>query len=122
FRPRTALIYDGTISTRLYNNAGGAAFDEHTSTPVRVRFGLEGLITSRLSLLALAGYGATFTSGASNDVSVQQYDSMIGQVELRFFPTVARTELQAKPSLLVSTIALGYTRDFVASYLGSAYG
>jgi hypothetical protein len=53
---------------------------------------------------------------------VQQYDSVIGQAELRFFPGTTSTEVQAKPSLLVSTIALGYTRDFQASYLGPAYG
>ena len=39
-----------------------------------------------------------------------------------FLPGDDPTEVQAKPSLLVSTIALGYTRDFQASYLGPAYG
>jgi hypothetical protein len=120
FRPRTALLYDGSISFRSFDNPAAASFAEHSTSPVRVRLGLEGLVTPRFSVLALVGYGATFTSG--NDPSVQQYDSMIGQLELRFFPGTTSSELQAKPSLLVSTIALGYTRDFQASYLGPAYG
>jgi hypothetical protein len=122
FRPRTALIYDGSISTRIYQNANGAVFDEHTATPVRARIGLEGLVTSRFSVLGLIGYGATFASGNANDPSVQQYDSVIGQLELRFFPTTPRTDLQSKPTLLVSSVALGYTRDFVTSYFSTAYG
>ncbi len=122
FRPRTALLYDGSISYRSFNNASNASFDEHSTTPVRVRMGLEGLVTPRFSVLALVGYGGTFTTGASNDASVQQYDSVIGQLELRFFPGTTSPELQAKPSLLVSTIALGYMRDFQASYLGPALG
>jgi hypothetical protein len=122
FRPRTALLYDGSISFRSFDNASSAQFAEHSSAPVRVRLGLEGLVTPRFSVLAFVGYGATFTSGGSSDASVQQYDSVIGQAELRFFPGTTSTEVQAKPSLLVSTIALGYTRDFQASYLGPAYG
>jgi len=122
FRPRTALLYDGSISYRSFNDAQNASFAEHSTTPVRVRIGLEGLVTPRFSVLALIGYGGTFTSGGATDPSVQQYDSVIGQLELRFFPGTTSTTLQAKPSLLVSTIALGYSRDFQASYLGPAYG
>ncbi len=122
FRPRTALLYDGSISFRSFDNAGDAQFAEHSSDPVRVRLGLEGLVTPRFSVLAFAGYGGTFTNTNGSAASVQQYDSVIGQLELRFYPGTTTTEVQAKPSLLVSTIALGYTRDFVPSYLGPAYG
>jgi hypothetical protein len=122
FRPRTALIYEGTIATRHFSNSANAAFDEHTTTPIRAKFGLEGLITPRVSVMALVGYGGTFTTGANNDPSIQQYDSVIGTAEIRFFPTSERTELDSKPSLLLSTIALGYSRDFAPSYLGPEYG
>jgi hypothetical protein len=124
FRPRTALLYDGQVSFRSYDDTANADFLLHQSTPVRARIGLEGLVTSRFSIQAMVGYGATLTNPInSTDQTVRQYDSVIGNLELRFFvggqPQVAPG---AKPSLLVSTIALGYTRDFQASYLDDFYG
>ena len=124
FRPRTALLYDGQVSLRSYTDTSTAAFLLHQATPVRARIGLEGLVTPRFSILAMVGYGATLTNATPGDTSVQQYDSVIGNLELRFFPGgQAQTPTpDAKPSLLVSTIALGYTRDFQASYLDDFYG
>jgi hypothetical protein len=127
FRPRTALLYDGSIATRSFSNPTGASFIEHTTTPVRARIGLEGLVTPRFSVLGLIGYGGSFTSEFHpNDPTSSQYDSVIGQVELRFFPggngAPASMPNTTKPSLLVSKIALGYTRDFQASYAGGYMG
>jgi hypothetical protein len=124
FRPRTALIYDGAISSRTFSDTSDAAFTLHSATPVRARIGLEGLVTPVFSILGMIGYGATLTNpNSSLDQTTQQYDSIIGNLELRFFPSgppVASPD--AKPSLLVSTIALGYMRDFQASYLDDFYG
>ena len=111
-RGELRFFTDGSISFRSFDNASNAQFAEHSSSPARVRLGLEGLVTPRFSVLAFIGYGATFTSGGLSDPSVQQYDSVIGQAELRFFPGTTSTEVQAKPSLLVSTIALGFLRRF----------
>jgi hypothetical protein len=120
FRPRTALVYDGQISYRKFADPTQASFQLHEATPVRAKIGLEGLVTPRFSILGMVGYGATLTNG--NDASVQQYDSIIGNLELRFFPGSTPDTLDAKPSLLVSTVALGYMRDFQASYLNDFYG
>jgi hypothetical protein len=122
FRPRTALVYDGQVSLRNYADPSSAAFLLHQATPVRARIGLEGLVTPRFSILGMVGYGATLTNGTAGDISVQQYDSIIGTLELRFYPGSTPDTLEAKPSLLVSTIALGYFRDFQASYLNDFYG
>ncbi len=125
FRPRTALIYDGQISVRNFSDTNGAAFVLHQATPVRAKIGLEGLVTPRFSILGMIGYGATLSERLNSaDFTAEQYDSIIGTVELRFFPggQPNAPSPDAKPSLLVSTIALGYTRDFQASYLDDFYG
>jgi len=55
------------------------------------------------------------------DPTVQQYDSVIGQAELKFFLT-APPEGGQGVSLSQSTLALGYTRDFQTSYLSDFNG
>jgi hypothetical protein len=122
FRPRTAVLYDASVSFRDYSNAGAAPTLLHGSSPVRARLGLNGLITPRFSLLAMAGWAATFfdTKGPGG-ANVQQFDSVIGQVEAKFFPTSKGGEDFAAASLLLSSIAVGYTRDYQFSYLGDYY-
>ena len=91
-------------------------------TPVRARLGLEGLVTTRFSVLGMmGGYGGSFMSPSNNsDTTTEQYDSSVGQLEFRFYPGSNQPEpgaVKGTPSLLVSQIALGYNRDFQASYL-----
>jgi hypothetical protein len=123
FRPRTALLYDASLTFRNYSDTQGVSTALHNSNPARVRVGLNGLITPRFSLLAMAGWAATFfkTSGADG-ARVQQFDSAIAQVEAKFFPTSRGGEDLASASLLLSSIAVGYTRDYQFSYLGDYYG
>ncbi len=121
FRPRTAILYDATLRFINYSNAnvpGGL----QNSTPVRARVGLNGLITPRLALLAMVGYGASFYS-TSTIGAAPQYDSVIGQVEAKFFVSAnPGSDAPANVSLTLSSIALGYTRDFQNSLLGNFYG
>jgi hypothetical protein len=124
FRPRTALIYDGSIVFNSYANAQ-AAFDAAglvSSTPVRARIGLNGLVTDRFSVLLMAGWGASFID--TEPLPHQsQYDSVIGQAELKWYLTA--NPAAASPnevSLSLSSVAIGYTRDFQTSYLGNYYG
>ncbi|MGD0677460.1 MAG: hypothetical protein ABSC94_18735, partial [Polyangiaceae bacterium] len=122
FRPRTALVYDATLGFNYYANQREATADGLVhSTPVRTRVGLNGLVTERFAVLAMAGWGATF-----NDQPIPQmpqYDSLIAQAELRWYlaasPGLAKaTEL----GLTLSSIAIGYTRDFQSGYLGNYAG
>jgi hypothetical protein len=123
FRPRTALLYDATVNFHQYTNepAGGNGLDD--GVPVRSRLGLEGLITPRFSALAMVGYGATFFNNAGSN-QVQEYDSVIGQGELKFYLTAnpGGGEETGKVSLALSTLSLGYQRDFQISYLANFYG
>ncbi len=123
FRPRTALLYDATMRFNSYGNADRAtALGLVGSTPVRARIGLNGLITDRFAALALVGWGASFYD-TSKVPALPQYDSVIGQAELKWYLTsspgvAAASEL----TLALSSISLGYARDFQPSYLGNFYG
>ncbi len=121
FRPRTAFVYDATVRFISYSNAAQAVpVPLDTSTPVRARIGLDGLITDRFAALAMIGWGASFYD--TTLPNQPQFDSIIAQAELRWFlaasPGVAAaTDL----GLALSSIAIGYTRDFQNSYFGSFY-
>ncbi|MDP9035418.1 MAG: hypothetical protein M3O50_11480 [Myxococcota bacterium] len=122
FRPRTALVYDATLRFTSYLAQDRAAQQGLVnSTPVRMRIGLNGLVGERFAALAMIGWGASFDDTVLP--TQPQYDSLIAQAELKWF-------LAANPGgsgvgdlgLALSSIALGYTRDFQNSYLGNFYG
>ncbi len=120
FRPKTALLYDATLGFSNYTSptAGAGQISAlHSSDPVRTRIGINGLLTPRLSLLALVGYGGSFfLPGNTLPGNPAQYDSVIGNAELKIYltePPGAGPGL----SLSQSTLTFGYTRDFQTSYL-----
>lgn len=120
FTPRTSLVFDGNQRFISYPNSQAAANGLINSTPIRARLGLNGLITDRFAATAMAGYGGSFYDNTFNP---QQYDSVIGLAEFKWFlsasPGVAKaTDL----GLALSSIAIGYQRDFQNSYLGTYYG
>jgi hypothetical protein len=122
FRPRTALVYDATFGFLSYSNLATAeAAGLVNSTPVRARIGLNGLITDRFTLTAMVGWGAGFYQ---TPIPQQpQYDSVIAQAELKWFLSASPGLAQsADVGLALSSIAIGYTRDFQNSYLGDFYG
>ncbi len=122
FRPQTALIYDATFRFISYTDPVAGAGALPNSTPVRARIGLNGLITSRFAFLGMIGYGASFYDTSLN-AATPQYDSVIGQAELKWFLSANPNESPTnEASLVLSSIALGYTRDFQNSYLGAYYG
>ena len=123
FRPKTALVYDASLRFISYVNPAQALATEGlvNSTPVRARIGMNGLITERFAFLGLVGWGSSFYDTKLK--AQPQYDSVIGQAELKWFlsagPGVASP---SDVSLALSSIALGYTRDFQNSYIGNYYG
>lgn len=120
FLPRTALMFDASQSFVRYSDPGASTY-LLDSDPIRARIGINGLMTNHLALLAMAGWGATFhKSGA---VPVENYDGPIGQLQLTFYPTPAPglADSPREASLTLSTIALGYVRDFQNSYFGGYY-
>jgi hypothetical protein len=130
FRPRTAVVYDGTFSFFHYENTenvtagtatAGAISRLYPSVPLRSRIGINGLITPRLSFLGMVGYGGSFfVPATANGTQPAQFDSVIGQAEFKFYLT-AQPGDTGLTSLTLSSIALGYNRDFVTSYLADYY-
>lgn len=122
FRPRTALFSDTTLRFIDYPNADRAIFYLNSSTPLRTRFGITGLLTDRFGALLAAGYGATFFADP-NAVTTKQFDSFMGQAEGTFYlgQGAQGVDDPGKATLLLSTISLGVQRDFQASLLGGFY-
>jgi hypothetical protein len=121
FRPRTALFSDTTLRFINYPNADRAVNYLNDSTPVRTRFGLTGLITDRFGALAAVGYGATFFQNPAS-VASTQYDSVNAQAEVTWY--LSQNPGASEPgqvTLLLSTITLGFTRDFQNSLLANFY-
>jgi len=124
FRPKTALLYDASFGFSTYTDStagAGEITQLHSSDPVRTRIGINGLITPRVSLLAMVGYGGSFFSPGS-DPHVEQYDSVIGNGEVKIFLSEPPGEIGGGISLSQSSLTFGYTRDFSTSYLSDFYG
>ena len=119
FRPRTALLYDASLRWLNYTQADRASTVLNNGSPTRARIGLTGLVTTRIGFLGMVGYGATFFDNP-NAVYVQQFDSVIGQAELKYYLSAAPGDVESA-TLSVSSIALGYNRDFQTSFLGNYY-
>ena len=118
FFPRTALMYDGSVGFVRYLDGGHPYLND--STPVRSRVGLNGLVTNHFAVLALVGWGASFyrdTSGAP----VQDYDSVIAQGEVKWFILPQPRLPEDAATIGLSSIALGYVRDFSNNYVASHY-
>lgn len=116
FLPRTALLYDAEYGWIRYSNEDT---DRNDAETVRSRIGINGLVTTRFSLLALAGWSASFYEPTAR--VARNYDSFTGQVEARYF-ILPQPRLQPGDATVgLSSIAAGYTRDFTNSYLGDFY-
>ena len=121
FRPRTALFHDTSLRSVSYPYANRALNYLNDSTPIRTRVGLTGLLTDRFGVLLSAGYGATFFQ-KGNRVSTAQYNSFNAQAEGTFY--LSQTAGAGEPgqaTLLLSTLSLGFVRDFQNSLLGNYY-
>lgn len=116
FFPRTALFSDASLGFLSYSNASTSLHDSH---PVRARLGLNGLVTSSFALLAAAGWGSSFYQ--DRGVPTRQFNNVIGQAELKFYLTPNPSNDPTAASMLLSSIAFGYNRDFFNSYLGDFY-
>jgi hypothetical protein len=115
FLPRTAFLYDATASFIRYNHSPEPG--SLNSDPVRARIGINGLVTPAFSLLAMFGWGVSFYQGPQ----AQQFDAPLAQVELRWFITPNPGLDPSAATLTLSSLAIGYNRDFFNSYLGDFY-
>lgn len=120
FLPRTALMFDGSATFLRYsNNPNQAASTD--SDPIRARIGLNGLVTNWFAFLGMVGWGSSFYKPNPLMQNPSQYDSLIAQAEFKFYLTPNPGLDPAAATLTLSTVALGYSRDFFNSYLGNYY-
>ena len=119
FLPRSALIYDARVGLIQYLSGT----DKTGSTPLRVQLGYNGLITNNFGAMLSVGWGASFynTGSGQGAETVQDFDSVIGQAELRYFLTPNPSSDPTNAGTTLSTIALGFTRDFYDAYLGTYF-
>jgi len=115
FLPRTAVLYDGGYTWITY----GSNRTHGDGAIVRSQIGLNGLITTRLSLLAMVGWAGTFYDTTRQP---QQFDSLTAQAELKWFISGGAENLNpASAPVGLSYTSIGYTRDVSNSYLGNFY-
>jgi hypothetical protein len=124
FFPRTSLMFDGSVGFINYLDptaggtlAGGSV--KTGSTPVRARAGFNGLITDWLQVLALVGWGSSFYSEPAGSTPFPDFDSVIAQVETKFFLTPNPAADPKRATLSVSALNLGFSRDFYDAFLSS---
>ncbi|WP_437775640.1 hypothetical protein [Sorangium sp. So ce1097] len=117
FLPRTALIYDASLGFVDYPNPTS----QLSSHPLRAQLGINGLVTSSFGLLAMAGWGASFYTPENDAAVVRDFDSVIGQLELKWFLTPNPGTDPAAATLALSSLSAGFTRDFQDSFLASYY-
>jgi hypothetical protein len=118
FLPRTAMLFDlrqGFINYLSFPGSIGSGY-KTSSHPLRVQLGVNGLITPSFGILAMGGWGASFYEprGATND-----FDSFIGQAEVKWFLTPTASTDPNAASLASSSIAVGFIRDYSDSLIGS---
>jgi hypothetical protein len=123
FRPRSTLFYDLTVDYSEFTNSAGSAPLLLSSTPVRTRIGMNGLITDRLAAEAAVGWGASFFNKVANFPEEPQYDSVIAHAQLKWFLSASPGfDDVSKLGLSISSIEVGYDRNFQTSYLGNFVG
>jgi hypothetical protein len=122
FRPQTAFVYEGTLGFQSYSDQADQNTELHNSDPVRAKIGLTGLVTPRLSATVLGGWGASFFTPTTPAPQVQQYDSFIANAQLSYNLASNPRDEPGSASLTLSSITLGYNRDFQNSYLSDYYG
>jgi hypothetical protein len=117
FLPRTALQYDARYAMVRYQVNDQQPDGDY----IEARVGLSGLVTSQIAFLALVGWNSTFYEPPAEGSAVQarNYDGYVAHAELKFFLSPAPTADSVPVGL--SSIAVGFQRDFSNSYLGSFY-
>jgi hypothetical protein len=118
FLPRTALIYDARLAFISYTDP--SVNGKTSSHPLRTTIGVNGLITPSFSALAFVGWGTSFYSTPAGSAE-QNFNSVIGQAEVKWFITPNPSSDPGAATLSLSSLSVGFSRDFYDSFIGTYY-
>jgi hypothetical protein len=119
FLPRTAIVYQAGYTFVRYLHERSPQPDGDI---VEARVGLNGLITNRFAFQTTVGWNSTFyDNNGDPDVTTvaENYDGFVMGAQLKYFLIPTATAESASAG--ISSIGIGYQRDFSNSYLGSFY-
>jgi hypothetical protein len=123
FTPRTSLLADTTVSYTTYTNLGPQPVLVD-STPIRSRLGIEGLLTPKIGILVMGGYGGSFFTSSQSTAPVRQFNSFVASARLTYYLSANpdSSDAQSQLSTFLSRVSLGYSRDFAPSVVSNYYG
>lgn len=109
FLPKTGIFLNSSYNLIRYDEPNGGDADRVShldSSPLRIKAGVSGLITRRLSLKGSAGYGLSFYDGG------EQFRGVIGDASIGY--SYGRMDLD-------NVLQLGYRYGFEDATLGNFY-
>jgi hypothetical protein len=110
-------LYDGSYTWVNYPNPTV----QNDGAIARSSIGMNGLITTRFSLLAMVGWAGTFYNQGAGQTP-QQFDSLTAQAELKWYISGGGEVMNAGSAPVgLSYASIGYLRDVSNSYLGNFY-
>jgi hypothetical protein len=77
FLPKTAVVFEGGVDYRTYFQTVAST---RPATLMKLQVGLAGLISSKISVLALAGYGREFISGGQTFIAQAELGILLSDV------------------------------------------
>jgi hypothetical protein len=119
FLPRTALVYDARFGFIIYPNP--RADVKTGSHPMRAQLGVNGLITPSFGITVMAGWGASFYTPNTATDPKEDFDSVIGQLEVKWYITPNVSTGSSSAPTTSSALAVGFTRDFYDSFIGTYF-
>jgi hypothetical protein len=116
FLPQTALLYDGRVGFLRYINDSTRLSN---ATPVSSTLGINGLVTAKIGALIQAGWKSTFFEPRSAVSQLQDFDGLIGQVEVAWYANSRQAPVDAERG--ISSVRLGGQRDIATSGIANYY-
>lgn len=118
FLPRTALIYDAHYGIINYTDPNTSQND---GSNINAQIGVNGLVTNHFAVLAMGGWTQSYYTQRAGAVVVQNYDDFVGHGEFKWFILPQASLDPTAATIGLSSIAIGYIRNYQDSYFGDFY-
>lgn len=114
FLPKTGILYDAKLTAIQY-----ATVANNPGEILQARLGFNGLVTQRLGLLAMGGWAASFFRDRNG--AAQNFSSFVTHLESEWYLSAHGRLKEGDVDVGASSLAVGYLRDFNASYIGDFF-